>query len=82
MLFTDSNKGAVNQVTYTFESMSGDDGKMIKQVENQKAPDGTAIQKVKFAERGPVDIKVTIDAAGGTPTGEFVESATFKMIVV
>jgi hypothetical protein len=44
MLFTDSNKGAVNQVTYTVESISDDDGKMIKQVENQKAPDGTAIQ--------------------------------------
>jgi hypothetical protein len=82
MLFTDSNKGTVNQVTYTFESISGDDGKMIKQLENQKAPDGTAIQKVKFTEPGPIDIKVTIDSAGGTPTGEFVESATFKMMVV
>lgn len=75
MLFTDNNKGAVNQVTYTFESISGDDGKIIKQAENQA-------QKVKFTELSPVDIKVTIDAAGGAPTGEFVESATFKMIVV
>lgn len=62
--------------------MSSDDGKIIEQVENQKAPDGTAIQKVKFTEPGPIHINVMIDAAGGTPTWEFVESATFEMIVV
>ncbi|MFL6355523.1 MAG: hypothetical protein ACJ71C_03060 [Nitrososphaeraceae archaeon] len=40
------------------------------------------MQPVKFDKEGPVTVLVSIDAVEGQPSGEFVESAPFHVIVV
>ena len=56
------------------------DGKVLKDLKNQKADDGTGIQQMTFENEGPKDIEVTVEAVGGTAMGEFVESSKFGII--
>jgi hypothetical protein len=79
ILFMDSTKSPVNQVSYTF-AVTAPGGKMIKQAADQKAPDGTGIQTVTIPQAGPFQVKVSIDAVGGSPSGEFIESTTFALV--
>jgi hypothetical protein len=69
----------VTDVSYSFKATDSD-GKVIKDSKDQKAPDGTGTQVVKFAKGGPVDILVSIDAVAGQPSGEFVENADFNLL--
>src|ERR687883_618244 len=75
------SKNIVNQVSYSFK-VTDSSGKVIADLKNQKAPDGTGKQTVKFDKEGPVTVLVSIDAVEGQPSGEFVEQAPFNVIVV
>jgi hypothetical protein len=69
----------ITDVSYSLKATDSD-GKVIKDSKDQKAPDGTGTQIVKFTKGGPVDVLVSIDAVGGQPSGEFVESADFNLL--
>jgi hypothetical protein len=81
LIFQDNSKSIVNQVSYSFK-VTDSSGKVIADSHNQKAPDGTGKQTVKFDKEGPVTVLVSIDAVEGQASGEFVESAPFHVIVV
>ena len=81
IIFQDNSKNIVNQVSYSFK-VTDSSGKVIADLKNQKAPDGTGKQTVKFDKEGPVTVLVSIDAVEGQPSGEFVEQAPFNVIVV
>jgi hypothetical protein len=81
LIFQDNSKSIVNQVSYSFK-VTDSSGKVIADSHNQKAPDGTGKQTVKFDKEGPATILVSIDAVEGQASGEFVESAPFHVIVV
>lgn len=78
VLFMDSSKNIVNQVSYTF-AVTTPEGKTINQAADQKAPDGTGIQIITIPQAGPFIVKISIDAVAGNPSGEFIESATFNL---
>jgi hypothetical protein len=81
VIFQDASKSIVNQVSYSFK-VTDPSGKVIADLHNQKAPDGTGTQKVAFDKEGPADVLVSIDAVAGQPSGEFVENAEFHVIAV
>jgi hypothetical protein len=79
IVFMDNSKSLVTDVSYSFKATDSD-GKVIKDSKDQKAPDGTGTQVVKFTKGGPVDVLVSIDAVAGQPSGEFVENADFNLL--
>jgi|SRR5215212_923428 len=81
LIFQDNSKSIVNQVSYSFK-VTDSSGKVIADLHNQKAPDGTGKQTVKFDKEGPATVLVSIDAVEGQPSGEFVEQAPFNVIAV
>jgi hypothetical protein len=81
ILFMDNVKGAVTGVSYSFK-ITDANGTAIVDLHNQKALDGTGIQKVKFEKPGPITVTVSIDAVEEKFMGEFIESADFKLVVV
>jgi hypothetical protein len=81
VIFQDTSKSIVNQVSYSFK-VTDPSEKVIADLHNQKAPDGTGKQTVKFDKEGPATVLVSIDAVEGQPSGEFVESADFHVIAV
>jgi hypothetical protein len=78
VLFMDSSKNVVNQVTYGFD-LTTSDGKPIKTIKDQKAPDGTGIQIANIPKAGPFVAKINVNAVAGNPMGEFIESAAFNL---
>jgi hypothetical protein len=80
ILFMDRSQSVLNQVTYDFVVKSSNDT-VLKEVKDQKAPQGTGVQSVKFNQSGPATITINVVAVGGNPMGEFVESADFGIIV-
>jgi hypothetical protein len=54
---------------------------IIADLKNQKAPDGTGIQTVKFPKAGPYTIEVNVEAVAGKPLGIFIESVRFGVVV-
>ena len=81
VIFQDTSKSIVNQVSYSFK-VTDPSEKVIADLHNQKAPDGTGKQTVKFDKEGPSDILVSVDAVEGQSSGDFVESADFHVLVV
>jgi hypothetical protein len=79
ILFTDAAKSIVEGVRYGFK-VTESDGKVLKDLKNQRADEGTGIQQLTFESDGPKSIEVTVDAVGGTPMGEFVESSKFDIV--
>ena len=79
-LFTDAAENLVNGVRYGFK-VTDSDGKVLKDLKNQKADEGTGIQKFTFDKDGPKDIDVTVEAVEGNPMGDFVESSNFGVVV-
>ena len=76
----DSSQKVQNGVTYSFKATDAS-GAVIKDVHDQPAQDGTGIQTLTFTKPGPVNVVVSIDSVSGNPTGEFVESSTFGLLV-
>jgi hypothetical protein len=79
-LFTNAGEDIVSDVRYGFK-VTESDGKVLKDLKNQKADDGTGVQKLTFEKDGPKDIEVTVEAVGGNPMGDFVESSDFGVVV-
>ncbi|HYY65838.1 MAG TPA: hypothetical protein VE622_01775 [Nitrososphaeraceae archaeon] len=79
VLFMDNSKSLLSQVSYSFK-VTDSSGKVIQDLKNQKAPDGSGIQTVRFEKAGPADVLVSIDAVAGTPSGEFIENVDFGVI--
>jgi hypothetical protein len=79
IIFQDSSQSLLSSVSYSFK-VTDSSGKVIADVHDQKAPDGTGKQTVKFDKDGPADVLVSIDAVAGQPSGEFVENADFHLI--
>ncbi len=78
ILFMDNAQKGITQVSYSFKIIDKN-GTAIVDLHDQKAQDGTGIQKVKFEKPGPITVRVSIDAVGGSNMGDFVESADFKL---
>ena len=76
----DNAQKPISEVSYGFKIIDKN-GTAIVDLHDQKAQDGTAIQKVKFEKPGPITVRVSIDAVGGSNMGDFVESADFKLAV-
>jgi hypothetical protein len=80
ILFRDNAQNPISEVSYSFK-ITDKNGTAIVDLHDQKAPDGTSIQKVKFEKPGPITVTVFINAVGGSPMGDFVESSDFKLAV-
>lgn len=81
IIFEDNSKNAQNGVSYSFK-VTDSSGKVIKDVHDQSASDGTGKQAgIIFTKAGPAKVLVSIDAVQGQPTGEFVENANFDVVV-
>jgi hypothetical protein len=78
--FMDNSQNILNQVSYSFQVTSSNDA-IITDLKNQKAPDGTGIQTVKFPNAGPYTIEVNVEAVAGKPLGIFIESVRFGVVV-
>jgi hypothetical protein len=79
-IFTNAAGNLLSDVRYGFK-VTEPDGTVLKDLRNQRADDGTGVQKLTFERDGPKDVEVTVEAVGGNPMGEFVESSTFGMVV-
>src|SRR5919109_788990 len=81
ILFMDNSQHIINHVNYGFKVTSSTNNTVVKDLRNQKAPDGTGVQKIEFSEPGPYTIEVNVEAVAGNPMGIFVESARFGVVV-
>ncbi|HEY6885708.1 MAG TPA: hypothetical protein VI278_16875 [Nitrososphaeraceae archaeon] len=82
VIFQDNSKTIQNGVAYSFK-VTDSSGKVISDVHNQNAQDGTGKQSnIIFTKAGPAKVLVSIDAVQGQPTGEFVENANFDVVAV
>jgi hypothetical protein len=81
VLFMDNVKGPVTDVSYGFK-ITDANGTAIVDLHNQKAQDGSGIQKVKFEKPGPITVTVSVEGVEEKVMGDFVESADFKLVVV
>jgi hypothetical protein len=82
VIFQDNSKTIQNGVAYSFK-VTDSSGKVIRDVHNQGAQDGTGKQTdIIFTKAGPAKVLVSIDAVQGQPTGEFVENANFDVVAV
>jgi hypothetical protein len=80
VLFMDSTQKIQNGVTYSFK-VTDSSGSVIRDVHDQQAADGTGTQTVTFTKPGPANMVVSVDSVAGNPTGIFVESSTFGILV-
>ena len=80
ILFSDAAGGIADGVRYGFK-VTEPGGTVLEDLKNQRADDGTGIQEYTFESEGPKDVEVTVEAVGGTPMGEFVESSKFGIVV-
>ena len=81
LIFTDAGENILTDVRYGFK-ITESDGTVLADLKNQKADDGTGIQRFTFEKEGPKDIDVTVEAVGGNPMGDFVESSSFGIVAV
>jgi hypothetical protein len=80
ILFSDAAGGIADGVRYGFK-VTEPGGTVLEDLKNQRADDGTGIQEYTFESEGPKDVEVSVEAVGGTPMGEFVESSKFGIVV-
>ena len=71
---------SVPRVTFGFEITDQDD-KVLKNFDNQRAPDGIGKVDYTFDTPGVKHIQVTVQTANGESLDMFVESATFDVVV-
>ncbi|MGC2570066.1 MAG: hypothetical protein WA364_01045 [Candidatus Nitrosopolaris sp.] len=79
LLFKDSQQNALNGVIYSIKASQG--GTTVAQQSDQQAQQGTGIATVTFPKPGPANLYVSVDSVAGVPSGEFVESVTFNLVV-
>ena len=78
-LFKDSQQAALNAVTYSTKASQG--STTVAEQSNQHAQQGTGITTITFPKPGPATLYVSVDSVAGNPSGEFVESVTFNLVV-
>ncbi len=81
LIFTDAAGNLRPDVRYGFK-VTESNGTVQTDLKNQKADEGTGIQQLTFDKEGPKDVEVAVEAVGGTPMGDFVESSTFNIVAV
>jgi hypothetical protein len=79
LIFSDSFGKGISGVSYDLD-ITAKNGTVVDELDRQRADEGTGLVTYTFPSPGPYDIKVTINAVEGVPTGEFVESATFSVV--
>ena len=79
VLFTDDKNNIVPRVTFGFKIMD-QDKKVLTNLDDQRAPDGTGKVDYKFDTPGLKHIQVTVQTANGNSLDMFVESATFDVV--
>jgi hypothetical protein len=79
LLFKNAQQNVVNGVIYSVKASQGNT--TVAQVSDQQAQQGTGITTVTFPKPGPANLYVSVDSVAGVPSGEFVESATFNLVV-
>jgi hypothetical protein len=79
LIFSDSFGNTMSRTTYDLE-IAAENGTVIEELDRQRADEGTGMLTYTFPSPGSYDIKVTITSVEGVPTGEFVESATFRVV--
>jgi subtilisin family serine protease len=79
LIFSDSFGATVTRVTYDL-MITSENGTVVTELENQRADNGTDLHTITFPSPGPYDEEVTITSVQGVTTGEFIESATFRVI--
>jgi uncharacterized protein (UPF0333 family) len=82
IIFMDSSKSIIKDVSYSFKVTEGNtNGNIIKDLKDQKALDGTSTQVLRFTKPGPINILISIDAVAGQTAGDFVENVEFHLAV-
>jgi hypothetical protein len=81
VIFQDNSQNILNQVSYSFR-VTDSSGKVLTDLHDQKATDGTGMQTVQFDKTGPSNVLVSVDGVAGNPSGEFVENANFHVVAV
>jgi hypothetical protein len=80
LLFKDTQQNPeTGIVTYTTKASQGNT--TVSQQSDQQAPQGTGITTITFPKPGPAKLYVSVDSVAGVPSGEFVESVTFDLVV-
>jgi hypothetical protein len=79
LLFKDSQQNVLNGVIYSIKASQGNT--VVAQESDQQAQQGTGITTVTFPKPGPANLYVSVDSVAGVPSGEFVESVTFNLVV-
>jgi len=79
ILFMNSQQQGISDVTYSVKASQG--STTVADISNQHAPDGTGVQTITFPKSGPASMYISVDSVAGVPSGEFVESATFNLVV-
>jgi len=79
LLFKDAQQNVVNGVIYSIKASQGNT--TVAQQSDQQAQQGTGISTITFPKPGPANLYVSVDSVAGVPSGEFVESVTFNLVV-
>ncbi|MGA9153993.1 MAG: hypothetical protein WBZ36_25720 [Candidatus Nitrosopolaris sp.] len=79
LLFKDSQQNVLNGVIYSTKASQGNT--TVAQQSDQQAQQGTGITTITFPKPGPANLYVSADSVAGVPSGEFVESVTFNLVV-
>lgn len=79
VVFADDKNSIVPRVTFGFEITDQDD-KVLKNFDNQRAPDGIGKVDYTFDTPGVKHVQVTVQTANGESLDMFVESATFDVV--
>jgi len=80
ILFMDNSQSIIKDVSYSFV-VTDSNGTVLKDVKDQKAPNGNGTQIVKFDKGGPIDVLISVDVVAGGTSGDFVENSKFRLIV-
>jgi hypothetical protein len=80
IFFMDNSQSIIKDVSYSFV-VTDSNGTVLKDVKDQKAPNGNGTQIVKFDKGGPIDVLISVDAVAGGTSGDFVENSKFRLIV-
>jgi hypothetical protein len=79
LLFRDAQQNVLSGVIYSIKASQGNT--TVAQQSDQQAQQGTGITTITFPKAGPADLYVSVDSVAGVPSGEFIESATFNLVV-
>ena len=80
LVFRDTQQNPLSGIIYTTKASQGNT--TVAQQSDQQAQQGTGITTITFPKPGQASLYVSVDSVAGVPSGEFVESVTFPLVVV